>query len=218
VSRRAPLIAGIAFGLVTILVVVFLVLPKMGQVGDAEAELTTAQDQESSLMIQLGVLQDAQADAPETQRQIEEIQDQVPPTADLPTLFRLLQAASDNAAVDFFSFTPGSPTLDATGAFSVMPSQITISGSYFAVDEFLFLIETLQRAAKVTGFTLSPGGGEETTTEVSPSTLQMTMTVEFYTTDASAGPGSLPGPTEGAATAPAGPAGPTGATTEPGAS
>ena len=75
-----------------------------------------------------------------------------------------------------------------------------MSGGYFAIDEFLFLLETLQRAAKVTTLAITPGTGGETTTTTSASTLQLQMTVEFYTTDTSAGPGSNPGPTEGATT------------------
>ena len=76
-----------------------------------------------------------------------------------------------------------------------------MSGGYFAIDEFLFLLETLQRAAKVTTLAITPSGaGGEATTTTSTSTLQLQMTVEFYTTDTSAGPGSIPGPTEGATT------------------
>jgi Tfp pilus assembly protein PilO len=214
VSRRGPLIAAGAFALVAILTVVLLVLPKMGEVGETQDELEAAQDQELTLEVQLAALQDAQAQAPETEEQIALIEDQVPPTADLPELFRLLQDAADRAAVDFFSFSPGTPA--ASGAFSVIGSQITVTGSYFALDEFLFLMETLPRAAKVISITLSPfSAAEEASPTTSGSTLQMLMTVEFYTTDASAGPASVPGPTAGAGTAPTGTTGST--TTEPGA-
>ena len=46
---------------------------------------------------------------------------------------------------------------------------------------------------------LEKGEGGATTT-TSTSSLQLQMTVEFYTTDISAGPGSVPGPTPGAST------------------
>jgi Tfp pilus assembly protein PilO len=198
-GRRAPLLAGAAVAVVAILAVMFLVLPKMGQVGEAQEALQAAEDQEVTLQAQLGVLQEAQADAPETERQIAVIEDQVPPTTDLPALFRLLQSASDRAALDFFSFAPGTPVLATAGTYSILSSTITVNGGYFAIDEFLFLLETLPRAAKVTSITLAPGGattdetGAPTTTA---SALQMTANVEFYTTDISAGPGSIPGPSE----------------------
>ena len=216
-NRRAPLFVAGGFALVAVLAFVLLVLPKMGQVGETQDELATAENEESSLQAQLAALQDAEAAAPETERQIAEIEDQVPPTADLPELFLLLQAAADGAAVDFFSFSPGTPLVSATGDYSLIQSQVTVTGSYFSLDEFLFRMETLDRAAKVTGITISPGaGGEGVTTGTSA--LQMLLTIEFYTTDISAGPASAPGPTEGAPPAPADGAATTDTTTEPGAS
>lgn len=215
-NRRAPLIAAGAFVLVGVLLVVLLVLPKMGEVGETQDELTAAQDQEIALEAQLRALQDAQASAPETEREIAAIEDQVPPTAELPELFNLLQAAADRSAVDFFSFSPGSPVADLSGTYSRIPSSITVTGSYFALDEFLFLMETLPRAAKVMSIAVTPQAGAETATPETSSALQLLMTIEFYTTDSSAGPASVPGPSETpAATPPAtgttGPSGETGA-------
>jgi Tfp pilus assembly protein PilO len=214
VNRRAPIIAGAIALLVAILAVFFLVLPKMNDVSEAQDQLQAAEDQEITLDAQLRSLQDAQQEAPETEQQIAAIDAAIPPTADLPELFRLLQSAADRSAVDFFSFTPGTPVVNATSSYSTIASQVTVTGGYFSIDEFLFLLETLQRAAKVTTLAITPGAGAEGTATTSGSTLQLQMTVEFYTTDTSAGPGSIPGPTEGATTAPTGatPAGPTGAT------
>jgi Tfp pilus assembly protein PilO len=211
VNRRAPLIAAGAFVLVAILLVVLLVLPKMGEVGETQDELTAAQDQEIALEAQLAALQDAQAAAPETEAEIAAIEDLIPPTAELPELFILLQSAADRAAVDFFSFSPGTPVPNLSGTYSTIPSSITVTGSYFSLDEYLFLMETLPRAAKVLSITVAPQAGEETAAPTtSSSSLQLLMTIEFYTTDTSAGPSSVPGPSEPAATTP--PTGPTGTT------
>lgn len=201
-SRRGPIVAGVASAVIALLAVVMLVLPKMGQVSEAGEALQVAEDQEISLSTQLRALQEAQAEAPETEAQIARIEDQVPPTADLPALFRLLQAAADRAAVDFFSFTPGTPALDPSGTFSTVGSQITVTGGYFAIDEMLFLLETLPRAAKVTTVAITPSAGDTTGTTTTTNALQLQLTVQFYTTDVSAGPGSVPGPTEGISTVP----------------
>ena len=211
-NRRAPIIAAGAFALAAILAVVLLVLPKMGDVGETEDELTAAQDQEIALEAQLRALREAQAAAPDTEREIAEIEELVPPTAELPELFTLLQSAADRAAVDFFAFSPGSPQADASGRYSRMPSSITVTGSYFSIDEFLFLLETLPRAAKVLSITITPQAAEGATTATS--SLQLQLTVEFYTTDTSAGPASVPGPTEpgGGTTPPTGTTGAAGAT------
>jgi Tfp pilus assembly protein PilO len=200
VNRRVPIIAGAIALLVALLAVFLLVLPRMSEVGETEDQLQESQDQEINLAAELNALEDAEAAAPETELEIAALDAQVPPTADLPSLFRLLQGAADRAAVDFFSFTPGTPVPNPTGSYSTIASQITVSGGYFAIDEFLFLLETLQRAAKVTTLAVTPSAGGEGTTTTSTGNLQLQITVEFYTTDSSAGPGSIPGPTEGVTT------------------
>jgi len=198
VNRRAPIIAGVIAALVAFLAVFLLVLPKMGEVSTTNDELQAAEDREFTLAAQLNALQDAQAAAPETEQEIAAIDAAIPPVADLPSLFRLLQGAADRSAVDFFSFTPGTPVPNAGGTYSSIASQVTVSGGYFAIDQFLFLLETLPRAAKVTTLAVTPSGATtgETTTTTSTSNLQLQVTVEFYTTDLSAGPGSIPGPSE----------------------
>ncbi len=212
-NRRAPLIAGGAIAVVAVLLVVILVLPKMGQVGEAQDDLSAAQDQELALEAQLQALQQAEAAAPETEREIAQIEEQIPPTADLPALFTQLQSAADRSAVDFFTFAPGTPVVDVSNQFSVIPSQITVTGNYFALDEFLFLMETLPRAAKVLGITVTPASEAGTTAPTS--SLTMAISIEFYTTDVSAGPASVPGPTAGAGSAPSsGATGPTSTTGE----
>jgi Tfp pilus assembly protein PilO len=197
VNRRAPIIAGVIAVAVALLAVFLLVRPKMSQVSTTEDDLQVAEDQEVTLAAQLNALQDAQAAAPETEQEIAAIDAEIPPTADLPSLFRLLQGAADRSVVDFFSFTPGTPAPNTAGTFSTIASQVTVSGGYFAIDEFLFLLETLPRAAKVTTLAVTPSSaasGETTTTTSTSNLLQ--VTVEFYTTDTSAGPGSVPGPSD----------------------
>jgi Tfp pilus assembly protein PilO len=196
VNRRAPIIAGVIAVAVALLAVVLLVLPKMGDVSTTEEELQSAEDQEVALAAQLNALEDAEAAAPKTEQEIGAIEEQVPPTANLPSLFRLLQGAADRSAVDFFSFSPGTPAPNAAGTYSNIASQVTVSGGYFAIDEFLFLLETLPRAAKVTTLAVTPSGASTGGTTLSTSNLQLQVTVEFYTTDVSAGPGSIPGPSE----------------------
>lgn len=199
---RPVLIAAAVSGALAVLMIVLLVLPKMGEVSKAREDLQAAQDEEITLQGQLRSLQDAQAQAEQTQREIEALEAKVPPTADLPGLFRLLQAAADRAGVDFFQFSPGSPTADPSGTFSTIPGQIVVTGNYFMLQEFLYRLESLPRAAKVTSVSIAPGGGGETeATTLESNRLQMQLAVEFYTTDASAGPGSIPGPSESATTA-----------------
>ena len=195
---RGPIIAGVVAGVIAIALALFLVMPKTGQVQSAQEELLEAEQAEVSLQAALRALQDAQAQAPQTEEEIQALEDAVPPTADLPGLFRLLQSAADRSAVDFFQFSPGNPTPDPSGGFSVISSSIVVTGSYFSLEEYLYNLETLPRASKVTGVSIAPAGASDGAAAVTTTTgrLQMQLTVEFYTTDLNAGPGALPVPGE----------------------
>ena len=203
-NRRGPIVAGAAVAVLALLAVLLLLLPKMREVGEAREQLAAAQDEEQSLQNQLRALQEAREEAPRVRDAIRRLETQVPPTADLPGMIRLLAGAADRAAVDFFSVAPGTPTATEAG-FSVVPAQIQVTGGYFSLDEFLYRLETLPRAVKVTSLQISAGGGGEAGT--ASGELSMQLSVEFYTTDVSSGPGSTPGPTEGAAAAATAPAG-----------
>jgi Tfp pilus assembly protein PilO len=197
-DRRTPILVGVGAVILVLLAVFFLVLPKSADISKTKEDLATAQQQESSLRVQLQALQEAEQAAPQTKHEIEKVETQVPPTADLPALIRLLREAADRAAVDLFQFSPSAPTLDPGGTFSTIATSVNVTGSYFALDEFLFRLESLPRAAKVTNVTIAPGAASSTSSTTTTSTagaLSMQLTVEFYTSDLSAGPGSSPGPT-----------------------
>ena len=195
-SRRGPIIAGAIIAVVAVLAVFFLVLPKMNEVSKTQDDVAAAEAKETALRAQLASLKEAQANAPQVKAKIAQLSNEVPPTADLPALIRLLSAAADGSAVDFFTVAPGTPQLDPTGTFSTIPTAISVIGGYFALDQFLFRLESLPRAAKVISVSITPGGAAPPGSTVN--SLSMQLSVEFYTTDTSAGPGSAPGPSEGA--------------------
>lgn len=193
-NKRGPLFAGIGVAVVVILVVMFLVLPKMGQVSDAQDQLDQARSEQVTLEAQRSALQDAKDNAPQARAIIADVDRQVPPTADESGLILLLQNAATTAGLDISSFSPGSPTFDATTGLSTIPVTISATGTYFDVTEFMYGIETLPRAAKVTTISLAPGESAGTTGVIP--TLTLSGTIEVYTSDASAGPGSIPGETD----------------------
>lgn len=189
-GKRGPLIAGAAVALTVVLVAFFLVLPKMGQVKDANAALETAATQQSTLASQLAALKQAEADAPKNRETIRKVEQAIPPTADQQGFILLLQNAAIQSSVDLFTLTPSTPVFDPATGLSTVVNTLSVNGTYFALTEFLFRIETLPRAAKVTSVILTPGADS--------GTLTLSAGVDVYTSDSSAGPGSSPGPTSGA--------------------
>ncbi|MEX0651819.1 MAG: type 4a pilus biogenesis protein PilO, partial [Actinomycetota bacterium] len=191
-------VAGAGAVALAAILVFFLVLPKMGEVSSANADLVAAQAQQSTLESQLAALEQAEAAAPEAKATIQRVEQQIPPTVDEAGLLLLIRNAAERSGIVFSQLTPGTPTLDATSGLSAIPLAITATGSYFQIAEFLYSIETLPRAAKVLTVTLAPGSADATTTTVT-NLLQLQASAVLYTSDLSAGPGSEPGPTEDAA-------------------
>jgi Tfp pilus assembly protein PilO len=189
-SKRAPILAAVAAAALALLMVFFLVLPKVAQVSDARAELTDERAKQTTLESQLRALQDAKIAAPQSQATIDRVDREIPPTADLPGLILLLQNASTSSGIDLTTITPAVPVFDATSGLSTISVSVTVTGSYFALTEYLYKIETLPRAAKVLTVSVSPAGSTGTTT----SGLTLTATLDMFTADTSAGPGSSPGP------------------------
>jgi Tfp pilus assembly protein PilO len=190
-GKRAPIIAGAVMAAVAILAFLFVVNPKRAAVSAATTKLDEAQNKQLSLTSQLGSLQDAQAAAPANRKIIRQVEQQVPPTVDQQGFILLLSNAAVKSGCQLATTTVATPTVDPALGFSVIPISLTMSGGYFALDEFLFQVETLPRAAKTLSITLAPQGESGTTF----GTLSMQISMELYTTDQSAGPASDPGPT-----------------------
>ncbi len=221
--QRGPLVAAIAGAVIALLIVVGLILPRSKQVSDAHTKLAAAQQQQGMLQAKLAELKDTATRAGKYRRQLQLLEAGVPPTVDLPGLIRLLNDTADRSAVDFMSIAPGQPQLASAGAVpvsapaptpsstlapppaapvvaagslgvSLIPIQITVDGSYFAIDEYLYKLETLPRLSNVltVGLQVGPGGYPQ---------LELAITANFFTSDTSAGPGSVPG-AQGSGTAP----------------
>lgn len=192
-NRKPALIAALVGAVLSVVLVVGLISPKAKQVRAKEKDIQTAQQQQTSLQTQLEQLQAAAKDAPKDRKKLAVLKAQIPPTADLPGLIRLLNNSANKSGVDFQTIAPGQPS--STGQYSVIPVQLTVTGGFFAVDQYLYLLETLPRVSKVSTVAVAPGPNGL------PS-LTVSLTAQFFTTDTSAGPGSIPGGMKPAAPAP----------------
>ena len=114
-ERRGPIIAAAVSVLVALLALVFLLLPRMSAVGKRSDDLAAAQAQQGTLESQLAQLKEDKKEAKIVQKQLNRLETKVPPTAELPSLIRLLQGAADSAAVDFMAVSPGTPTSTIPG-------------------------------------------------------------------------------------------------------
>ncbi len=186
-GRRAVIVAGAGAAILGLLLVFFLVLPKMNEVAQAREELGDTRAQQQTLSAQLNALEQSRNEAPENEAAIREVDGKVPPTADLPGAILFLRHAASGSGVTVLSLTPATPAASDTASFSSISISASGEGSYFALVKYLHEIETLPRAATVQSMDLSPLEG---------SALSFAATITLYTSDVSSGPGSEPGPTE----------------------
>jgi Tfp pilus assembly protein PilO len=185
-DRRAPIIAAVASVALSVLLLFFLVLPKRHQVSAAKEQLQEAQNQEATLVSQRNALLSDKEAAPIAKSTIAKVQQQIPPTLDESGVINLLQSSLNKSTVSWLTATFGTPA--SSGNFSIVPVSLSIGGTYFQLAEFMYQIETFPRAAKVTSISV-------TASEEAFPMLSMQVTLELYTSDVSAGPGSEPGET-----------------------
>lgn len=186
-GRRGVIVAGAGAVILSLLLILFLVLPKMSQVTEAEGQLEDARAEQQTLQSERTALEQAREEAPENEAAIREVDRQIPPTADLPGLILFLRNAATSSGVQVLSLTPGAPVVSETGNFSSISLSASGEGSYFALVRYLYRIETLPRAATVQSIDISRSES---------GSLSFGATITLYTSDVSAGPGSEPGPTE----------------------
>ena len=186
-GRRAVIVAGAAAAILALLLVLFLVLPKMAEVTTAENELQDAKAEQQTLSVQLNALKQARDEAPQNEATIRDIEGRVPPTANLPSVILFLRNSATVAGVQVLSLTPATPVPEPSGGFSSISVSASGQGSYFSLVKYLHELETLPRAATVESIDLSPAEG---------TALSFAATITLYTSDVSSGPGSEPGPTE----------------------
>ena len=182
-GRRAVIVAGADAAILALLLVLFLVLPKMAEVTTAENELQDAKAEQQTLSVQLK----ARDEAPQNEATIRDIEGRVPPTANLPSVILFLRNSATVAGVQVLSLTPATPVPEPSGGFSSISVSASGQGSYFSLVKYLHELETLPRAATVESIDLSPSEG---------TALSFAATITLYTSDVSSGPGSEPGPTE----------------------
>jgi Tfp pilus assembly protein PilO len=192
-NPRAPLFAAVGAALISILLVLLFLLPKMGQVSTAKEDLAQAQAQQQTLEAQKGALEDLKAKAGENKKIIQDVQNKIPPTADEPGLIQLLNKAALSSGLDLATLAPSPPIYDDATGLSTIVVSVSAQGTYNEITGFMYRIETLPRAAKIISIALVPAGA---TDALGNQLLSLSVQLQAFTSDTSAGPGSTPGPTE----------------------
>ena len=192
----------VAVGVVVLLAFFFGVLkPRATEAADLRDRLSAAQAEEHALSMKLLELQQLELKRPEFEAEFTRLSRTLPKHAHVVRLVRLLVRASNQAGVDLRQMAPSKPSpIEEHGSAKSMTMSLIVTGSYDRIESFLWHLEQLERAVKVTAITLAPNQDEAGRTS-----LTGTITLQMYTFDpnaaasASSGGTSKTSPAEGAA-------------------
>ena len=196
-GSRAPLIAGVGALVLVGLLVFLLVLPKMGEVSDANDALAAAQAQQGTLESQLAALEQAEAAAPEAKATIQEVEQQIPPTADEPGMLLLLKNAASRVCGDPVDDHAGHP--DPRRGDRPVGDPARGDGDRDLLPTDRVPLQHRDAPEGRQGAERHPRAWGRLRCDYHDDVtnlLQLQANVVMYTSDQSAGPGSEPGPTE----------------------
>ncbi len=206
--KRNPLIA-IGVGLLVIVLLWYFLLyaPLGDDLSSAQAQTSEEQKKTDGLQADLARLQAQAKNSTQQAALLRRLDAAVPEQPDLAEFIIQANDIADQSGISFLSIAP-SPPAAGTGA-SVINLTISINGSFFQLQDYLRLLEKLERLVIVDGITISSSSGSSTsgssgstdaTTSSSGTSLSVTLTGRMFTraapaTGAADGSGTTPGAT-----------------------
>ena len=151
--------------------------PQRSHAADLRSQAAGVEQSNDQLRNQLSSLKAQAKDLPKQQARLAEIAKKIPNNPALPTLIRNLSDAADSAGVDLVSLAPAQPvalvsavaapagrpaagsagSAVATPQVEQVPVTLSVTGSYFNLEQFVSNLEQLDRAMIVDGWSMSPG-------------------------------------------------------------
>lgn len=175
--RQLIIIAAASIG-VTLLFFVFILKPKLTEIGQVRTDVQAAESEETQLRADLRRLKEARQTATQTTARLARVSLYLPSTPDLPGFIRQVQDAATKASVNLKSIAPSQPTpLTNANGIQVIPISITVDAAFRRMEDFLNRMESLDRVVEITAVSLAPGVDALTGQTILDSTIQLKMFV-----------------------------------------
>ncbi|HEX2294789.1 MAG TPA: type 4a pilus biogenesis protein PilO [Actinomycetota bacterium] len=158
-NARNRLIVTIVVAVVAVLLAYFLLIrPRQAELSDVQAQVEQEENLTVQLQAQLDGLQALQRNAPQLQAELDRIRDLVPQEHEVPNFIFQVNAAAAASGVELVQLTPELPKQPPEGA-QLGQVRITIGGEggYFAVQDFIRRLYTLDRALRIDVLSLAAG-------------------------------------------------------------
>ena len=120
--------------------------------------------------------------AEETRRRLLKLREALPENSQLTALIVDLPQVVESSGVELVSFAPAQPKVEK--GVTQLPVQISATGDFFDVLDFIFRVQNFPRYMKVNKVSLTPGASAEEGEEESESSSQITAQinlVSYYT-------------------------------------
>lgn len=167
-----------------LLVLVFaFFVPKGSEASRLRGEVAAARYQLEGLSSELTSLREE--DPVALAERLKAVSAAVPSSPEIPALMETMRGAAQAGETRLLTLNWGVPTPLGTGNVAQMSISMSVSGSYFRLARYLFVLEHLDRLTRVDSVSVAAsgeGGGE----------LSMAVTGQVFTTALIAGPGAPP--------------------------
>jgi Tfp pilus assembly protein PilO len=186
------LIAAGATFLVLVLWYVALWAPRSRAISEARERTEVAEQQQDNLRVQIARLKAAQRDEPAKRAQAESLRAAVPDEPNLGQFILDTNDAATRAGIEFLSIAPNPPAAGTATAPAAIELNMSLSGGYFQVLDFLNRLSTMPRLVVIREVTL--GGRADT------GRLTVSLTAQMFTTGGGGAAAPSPPAGDGATT------------------
>ncbi len=156
-SPRDTMIAiGAGVALVLVLFLVFAIRPKLAELTQARAEQKVEADKLKQNEMKLKRLDAIRREAAEIEAQRIELARRMPREAELPSFIIDLQRTANDADLDLSDIKLSDP--EGAGGYNSIPFQLSATGSFYTVIDFLYRVQAMKRDVVVDELSLGGSG------------------------------------------------------------
>jgi Tfp pilus assembly protein PilO len=158
----------------------FLIRPRSNELADVEDQITAEESEQATLQAELARRQELREQAPQLEAELASLNQLVPDRDEVPNFIFLVQEAANSSGVGFVQITPELPKPPPEGsAVAEIRTTIGARGGYFAVQDFVRRLYTLDRALRMDIITITQETDEEVAAERGRTVMTSTVRIFF---------------------------------------
>lgn len=183
-TQQKLIIAILLIVLVAVAAVFLLIVPQFGALGDLDAQISQAQDDQDTASTLLEARKEKKLRASETDVKLMRLANELPETPELPAMIIELQDVVNESGLEFASLTPGEPTQmpsdpKADPEYWVIPVSLTVRGTWQDTVDVMQRLRRVTRQLRIVNFSTTR---YEPDTDVVPSRtfVETSIQLEAY--------------------------------------